>query len=94
MKKRKTPNFFVSQDEFDKLRSGESKLFKTTLTKQAVDCLPRAIEANEFMLVFPAQLCPKNISFRTKKEKCQREILNVVATKEEDGSEILKFRLK
>ena len=95
MKNCKIPNFLVSAEEFADLQSHISRLFKTKLTKQALQSLPRAIEANEFMLIFPVQLCPKTIVFRTRdKQTCVRDILNVVATKEEDGSEILKFRLK
>lgn len=95
MKRKPKLSFLVTDEEFTQLKDGTSRLFKTKLTKQAVESLPRAIEVNPLTLVFPVQLCPKTVSFRTrKKDTCQRDILNIMAQKEENGDEILKIRLK
>lgn len=96
MKNKKSPNFLVSDEQFQELQEHKIHVFKTPLTKQAVENLPRAIEANPFMLVFPSLLCPKTVTFRTKKkESCQREIINVFAVKDgEDGQETLIIRMK
>lgn len=95
---RKTkPSFIVSPEEFAELRDGTSHLFKMPLNKKNLRFLPPAYEdATHTILIFPTRECPSEFSFRTKegKETCRREVVNVMAYKEEDGSEIIKVRLK
>jgi hypothetical protein len=89
-------NFLVTDEQIQELKDQKKHVFKTRLTKKAIENLPRAIEANPFMLVFPSLLCPKTVAFRTKKkESCQREIINIFAVKDgENGEETLIVRMK
>ena len=95
---RKTkPNFLVSEEEFAGLRDGSSHLFTMPLNEKNLRCLPQAYEdATGTILIFPKKECPKVFSFRTKKSRgsCTREVVNIMAYKMEDGSEIIKVRLK
>lgn len=95
---RKTkPNFLVSDEEYVKLRDGSSHLFTMPLNEKNLRFLPQAYEdATGTVLIFPKKECPKEFSFRTKTSRgsCSREVVNIMAYKMEDGSEIIKVRLK
>lgn len=95
---RKTkPSFLVSDEEFIGLRDGTSHLFTMPLNEKNLRFLPPAYEdATGTVLIFPKRECPKEFSFRTKTSRgsCTREVVNVMAYKMEDGSEIIKVRLK
>ena len=95
---RKTkPSFLVSDEEFIGLRDGTSHLFTMPLNEKNLRFLPPAYEdAPGTVLIFPKKECPKEFSFRTKTSRgsCTREVVNVMAYKMEDGSEIIKVRLK
>ena len=94
---RNNPSFLVSDEEFAGLRDGSSHLFTMPLNEKNLRCLPKAYEdATGTVLIFPKKECPKTFSFRTKKgkETCSREVVNIMAYKMEDGSEIIKVRLK
>ena len=95
---RKTkPSFLVSDEEFIGLRDGTSHLFTRPLNEKNLRFLPPAYEdATGTVLIFPKKECPKEFSFRTKTSRgsCTREVVNVMAYKMEDGSEIIKVRLK
>lgn len=95
---RKTkPSFLVSDEEFAALRDGTSHLFTMPLNEKNLRCLPRAYaDATGTVLIFPKKECPKEFSFRTNKSRgsVTREVVNIMAYKMEDGSEIIKVRLK
>lgn len=96
MKKSK-PSFLVSDDEFVGLKDGTSHLFTMPLNEKNLKFLPQAYEdCTGTVLIFPMNECPREFSFRTKKsrESCTREVQNIMAYKMEDGSEIIKVRLK
>lgn len=91
------PLFDVPEDKFTALRDRNSHLFETPLTKAVLKYLPPAYESSVgTILVFPSKECPKGVRFRSKesKEICSRDVLNIMAYKMEDGSEIIKVRLK
>ena len=69
MKRKPKLSFLVTDEEFTQLKDGTSRLFKTKLTKQAVESLPRAIEVNPLTLVFPVQLCPNSSNLSPRKKK-------------------------
>jgi len=92
-----TPSFLVPPEEFTALRDGTTHVFKMPLNKKNLRFLPKAYEdAVGTMLIFPRRECPNEFSFHTRgsRETCRREVMNVIAYKEEDGSEIIKVRLK
>lgn len=95
---RKTkPNFLVSDEEFAGLRDGSSHLFTMPLNEKNLRFLPPAYEdATGTILIFPKKESPREFLFRTKRngEICTREVVNIMAYKMEDGSEIIKVRLK
>lgn len=95
---RKTkPNFLVSDEEFAGLRDGSSHLFTMPLNEKNLRFLPPAYEdVTGTILIFPKKESPREFSFRTKKkgETCTREVVNIMAYKMEDGSEVIKVRLK
>ena len=91
------PSFLVPMEKFIALRDRNSHVFETPLTKNVLKYLPPAYEsAVGTILVFPSKECPKKFYFRTKecKEKCSRDVMNIMAYKLEDGSEIIKVRFK
>ena len=90
------PGFLVSDEEFKALKDGTSHLFTIPLNKKNIQFLPLAYEdTTGTVLVFPMDESPKVFRFRTKgKESCEREAVNIMAYKQEDGSEIIKIRLK
>jgi len=92
-----SPTFVVPQEEFNALRDGTSHLFQMPLTVQNLSFLPQAYEdATGMMLVFPVNECPKEFRFRTKdsRKTVKRKVVNIIAYKEDDGSEIIKVRLR
>ena len=95
---RKTkPSILVSDEVFAELRDGTSRLFTMPLNEKNLRFLPQAYEdATGTVLIFPKKECPKEFSFRTKTSRgsCTREVVNIMAYKMEDGSEIIKVRLK
>ena len=95
---RKTkPNFLVSDEEFAGLRDGTSHLYTMPLNEKNLRFLPQAYaDATGTVLIFPKKECPKEFSFRTKTSRgsVTREVMNIMAYKMEDGSEIIKVRLK
>lgn len=91
------PNILVSDEEFVSLRDGTSHLYTMPLNEKNLRFLPPAYEdATGTVLIFPKKECPKEFAFRTKKSRgtCTREVMNIMAYKMEDGSEIIKVRLK
>ena len=96
MKKIK-PTFVVPPEEFAALRDGTSHLFQIPLTVENLSFLPPAYEdATGTMLIFPVKECPEEFRFRTEGSRkiVKRKVVNVIAYKEDDGSEIIKVRLK
>lgn len=95
---RKTvPSILVTEEEFASLREPTTHLYKMPLNKKNLRILPKAYaDATGTILIFPVKECPKTFSFRTKtsKETVRREVMNIMAYKQEDGSEIIKVRLK
>jgi len=95
---RKTkPSFLVSDEVFAGLRDGTSHLFTMPLNEKNLRCLPKAYaDVTNTVLIFPKKECPKEFSFRTKTSRgsVTREVVNIMAYKQEDGSEIIKVRLK
>ena len=101
MKKKRVviPIVRVKLDDYKKLLSGESHTCKVKLTNKIIKYLPPAYESvTGTMLVFPAAQCPKRFAFKPKwlfwEKPVVREILNILAIKEEDMSETIKFTLK
>lgn len=91
------PNFLVSEEEFAGLRDGTTRVFTMPLNEKNLSFLPKAYEdAVGTILIFPKKECPREFSFRTKKSRgsCVREVVNIMAYKMDDGSEIIKVRLK
>lgn len=95
---RKTkPSILVSDEEFAGLKDGTSHLFTMPLNEKNLKHLPQAYEdATGTVLIFPKKECPAEFSFRTKTSRgsVTREVVNIMAYKMEDGSEIIKVRLK
>jgi len=91
------PTFTVPPEEFAALRDGTSHLFTMPLTVENLSFLPKAYEdATGMMLIFPVRECPKEFLFRTEgiRKAVRRKVVNIIAYKENDGSEIIKVRLK
>ena len=90
------PTFLVSSEEFNALSDGTAHLFTMPLNKKNLRFLPAAYaDSTGTVLIFPARECPKELRFKTKDGGfCKREVLNIMAYKENDGSEIIKVRLK
>lgn len=91
------PSFLVPMEKFVALRDHDSHLFETPLNKAILRFLPPAYESSVgTILVFPSKECPKTFRFRVREsdETCSREVMSIMAYKEEDGSEIVKVRLK
>lgn len=89
----------VSYADYKNIKSGNAHAYKTTLSKRLLRFLPTAYEdCTGTMLIFPKQECPKMISFKPRwrplEEPVVREIANVMAFKEEDMSETLRFLFK
>lgn len=95
---RKTkPSILVSDEVFAGLKDGSSHLFTMPLNEKNLKFLPKAYEdATGTVLIFPKKECPPAFSFRTKTSRgsVTREVVNIMAYKMEDGSEIIKVRLK
>ena len=94
---RNRPSILVTDEEFASLRDGTSHAYTMPLNEKNLRFLPKAYaDATGTILIFPKKECPKEFSFRTKKgkETCTREVMNIMAYKMEDGSEIIKVRLK
>ena len=95
---RKTrPSILVSDEVFASIKDGTSHLFEMPLNEKNLRFLPQAYEdATGTVLVFPKNECPKEFSFRTKTSRgsVTREVVNIMAYKMEDGSEIIKIRLR
>lgn len=84
-------------EEFVKRKYGNEHLYTMPVTEHNLSLFPAPYEdASGTILVFPASECPKHIVFKEKYGvlSFEREIVNVMAYKEEDGSEIIKVRLK
>ncbi len=101
MKKRRViiPIIRVPFADYKKLRSGESHTCKVPLNKEILKYLPGAYESvTGTMLVFPKAQCPKRFAFKPKWrfwiKPVVREIVNIIALKEEDMSETIRFTLK
>lgn len=94
---RKTkPSILVSDEEFKAIREG-SHVFTMPLNEKNLRFLPQAYaDATGTVLIFPKKECPREFSFRTKTSRgsCTREVMNIMAYKMEDGSEIIKIHLK
>ena len=91
------PNILVSEEEFASLRDGSTHLYTMPLNKKNLRFLPPAYpDCTGTILIFPMKECPKEISFRTRanKETCHRKVMNIMAYKLGDGSEVIKIRLK
>lgn len=90
------PNFIVDMEVFDGLRDGSSHLFTMPLNKKNLRFLPKAYaDTTNTILIFPKSECPKEFSFQTMDgQTCVRQVVNIMAYKQEDGSEIIKVRLK
>ena len=96
---KRTPLFRVSLEEYNKMKRSETHAYKTQLEKKYLKFLPHAYESvSGTMLVFPMALSPKKISFRPKwrfwMKPVVRDVVNIMAIKEEDLSETLRFLLK
>lgn len=96
MKRSNVPSILVTDEEFAALSDGTSHLYTMPLTKKNIRMLPKAYEdATGTVLIFPMKESPKVFSFRTKGGAfCRRNVQNIMAYKMEDGSEIIKVRLK
>lgn len=89
----------VSEEELAKLAIGELNMITRSMedSDDLLDFLPPALEsADHTILVFPANECPDWIAFKANGVRpiVQRRLLNIMAYKMEDGSEILKIRLR
>lgn len=95
---RKTiPSILVSEEEFASLCDPQTHLYKMPLNEKNLRILPKAYpDATGTILIFPVKDCPKQLSFRTRESKLtvRRDVLNIMAYKMEDGSEIIKVRMK
>ena len=99
MKKHKTPVVRVNKDDYKKILSGEKHSVKVPLTKRLIRKLPPAYESvTGTMLVFPKSACPKQFAFKPRwqfwEKPAIRKIVNIIAIKEEDMSETIRFTLK
>lgn len=97
MKDRRTRrSVLVTDEEFAAIKDG-AHLFTMPLNEKNLRLFPKAYEdATGTVLIFPRKECPDELSFRTKagKRPCIREVVNVMAYKMEDGSEVIKIRMK
>ena len=93
---RKTvPSILVTEEEFASLCEPTTHLYKMPLNKKNLRILPKAYaDATGTILIFPVKECPKTFRTKTSKETVRREVMNIMAYKQEDGSEIIKVRLK
>jgi hypothetical protein len=90
------PNILVSDEEFASIRDG-AHTYTMPLNEKNLRFLPKAYaDATGTILIFPKKECPREFSFRSKRSRgsCTREVVNVMAYKMEDGSEIIKIHLK
>ena len=90
------PSILVSDEEFASIRDG-AHTYTMPLNEKNLRFLPKAYEdATGTILIFPKKECPREFSFRSKRSRgsCTREVVNVMAYKMEDGSEIIKIHLK
>lgn len=90
------PEFIVTDEQFEGLANGQSHLYTMPLDENSFNILPPAYEsADHTILVFPARECPDTFSFKTKDgRRCERKVMNIMAYKLDDGTEIIKVRLK
>jgi len=90
------PSILVSDEEFASIRDG-AHTYTMPLNEKNLRFLPKAYaDATGKILIFPKKECPREFSFRSKKSRgsCTREVVNIMAYKMEDGSEIIKIHLK
>jgi len=96
MKRNSIPSILVTNEEFAPLSDGTSHLYTMPLNRKNLRYLPQAYEdATGTVLIFPMRESPKEFQFRTKGgDFCRRKVQNIMAYKMDDGSEIIKVRLK
>lgn len=96
LRKRK-PSIIVSEETLQGLKVGTIHLVEMPFTAKCLKFLPKGYPITDGrILVFPSKECPEVFSFRTKNhtETVHRETMNIMAYKNDDGSETLKIRLR
>ena len=96
--KKMEPMITVSDKVLGMLSIGMLYFIDVPIDSEIVDYLPPPYESSDHtILVFPAEECPEWVFFKSEGKKSPiigRKIMNVMAYKEEDGSEYIRIRFK